>query len=115
MNIYEQALSNLTENNWAKKQLFDNDGNRCLAGHVMYAQYGRDMKWYEVPDLNVEDFAPVLHKIIAGQYPEVVDNWLARGDAALTLIGLVTLFNDYYASYDDIHMVLEKAAANEQA
>ena len=34
MNIYEQALSNLTEDNWAKERLFDNDGNRCLAGHL---------------------------------------------------------------------------------
>lgn len=121
MNIYEQALGNLTEQNWAKNKLFDNDGNRCLAGHLMYAQYGRYVHWSELPDLNVEDFALVLHKIIAGQYPEVVDRWLGwLGDqeeeaSILTPIGLVTFFNDDCASYSDIRTVLEKASANEQA
>ena len=116
MNIYEQALSNLTEGNWIKDRLFDNDGNRCLAGHVCYVRYGRDMHWTELPDLNAEDFALVLHKIIVAQYPEVVDRWLGDQEEVapiLTPIGLVTFFNDSCASYGDIRTVLEKASANE--
>ena len=113
MNIYEQALGNLTEENWAKGLLYDVHGNRCLAGHLVHMLHGRDMHWSELPDLNVEDFALVLHKIIAGQYPEAVDAWLANSETHVILskIGLVTFFNDYYASYDDIRTVLEKAAA----
>ena len=114
MNIYEQALGNLIERNWLKERLYDNDGNRCMAGHLLYVRYGRDIFWYELPDLNDEDFSLILHTIIAEQYPDVVDRWLAtRDEGILTPIGLVTYFNDYCASYSDIRAVLEKAASRE--
>ena len=114
MNIYGQALANLTEANWTREKLFDSNGNRCIAGHVLYAQYGRDKHWSELPDLNREDFALVLHKIIAAQYPEVVDQWLAGAPeyVVLSAVGLITFFNDFCASYGDIRTVLEKAAAD---
>ena len=117
MNIYEQALGNLTEENWKRGEVADGNGNRCVTGHLLYVRYGRDMRWYETPDLNEEDFTLTLHKIIAEQYPAAVDAWLA-GSSLMTVlspIGLVTFFNDFRASYSDIRAVLEKAAANERA
>lgn len=113
MNIYEQALGNLTEDNWIKGQLHNNNNGRCIAGHVCYARYGQDMHWSQLPDLNNEDFALVLHKIVAEQYPDVVDAWLAGKpeDVVFSPIGLVTFFNDEHATYADVRAVLEKAAS----
>lgn len=109
-----ELMKQLTEDTWTKGVMIDRTGRTCLVGRYMICA-GLNLSDLDLIDrLNKSDYLFQLHKVIAEQYPEVVDGWLASNDDdyachELDITGLITYFNDLTDTrYEDIQKVTGK-------
>ncbi len=108
MSIYSDVKEILTADTWYKGDAFRNDsrGTRmCILGARAFVEYN-------ILDYTIEDDERIYHKlagIIKEQFPERVEKREVANE-----FQFVTLFNDNNATtLADIHLILEKADADE--
>lgn len=112
MTFAEQMRDTITEQNWHKGGIANQDKTRfCLYGHMRVRMCGGNSHaiWH-FQGGDPEEYIFLLHRVIAELYPWAVGGWL-MSQFQLTPLGLIVWFNDHYAEWEQIRVVLEKAAA----
>ena len=107
MDIAERMRDKVTRDNWIQDCMFnylDTPAlSACLVGHYILLSGGDVLSGIATP------YILRLHEVIGEQYPEAVDAWLK--DYYPSPVDLIFFFNDKIATFEDIQVVLEKAAA----